>query len=107
VVLYITEVKILSTYKWKHLEDLPWQIQYTRMCSLVSGRWRRKWWPWLVAQPAIVLRYADSRKVLSLFSAPQGAAGVTTSGGSESILMACLSARQKAYRERGITEPEM
>lgn len=45
--------------------------------------------------------------VLSLFNAPDGAAGVTTSGGTESILMACLSARQKAYTERGITEPEM
>ncbi|KAL2149653.1 hypothetical protein VTH82DRAFT_8305 [Thermothelomyces myriococcoides] len=45
--------------------------------------------------------------VLSLFNAPPGAAGVTTSGGTESILMACLSARQKAYVERGVTEPEM
>jgi sphinganine-1-phosphate aldolase len=45
--------------------------------------------------------------VLSLFNAPDGAAGVTTSGGTESILMACLSARQKAYQERGVTEPEM
>lgn len=45
--------------------------------------------------------------VLALFNAPAGAAGVTTSGGTESILMACLSARQKAYKERGITEPEM
>ncbi|TPX13137.1 uncharacterized protein E0L32_006337 [Thyridium curvatum] len=45
--------------------------------------------------------------VLSLFNAPPGAAGVSTSGGTESILMACLSARQKAYHERGVTEPEM
>ncbi|KAJ9665582.1 Dihydrosphingosine phosphate lyase [Coniosporium apollinis] len=45
--------------------------------------------------------------VLSLFNAPEGAAGVTTSGGTESILMAVLSARQKAYHERGVTEPEM
>ncbi len=45
--------------------------------------------------------------VLSLFNAPPGAAGVSTSGGTESILMACLSARQKAYAERGVTEPEM
>ena len=46
-------------------------------------------------------------KVLSLFNAPEGAVGVTTSGGTESILMACLSARNKAYKERGVTEPEM
>lgn len=45
--------------------------------------------------------------VLSIFNAPQGAAGVTTSGGTESILLACLSARQKAFHERGVTEPEM
>ena len=45
--------------------------------------------------------------VLKLFNAPPDAAGVTTSGGTESILMACLSARQKAYAERNITEPEM
>lgn len=45
--------------------------------------------------------------VLSLFSAPEGAVGVTTSGGTESILMACLSARNKAYAERGVTQPEM
>ena len=45
--------------------------------------------------------------VLSMFNAPSGGAGVTTSGGTESILMACLSARQKAYVERGVTEPEM
>lgn len=45
--------------------------------------------------------------VLGIFNAPPGAAGVTTSGGTESILMACLSARQKAYAERGVTEPEM
>ena len=45
--------------------------------------------------------------VLSMFNAPPGGAGVTTSGGTESILMACLSARQKAHVERGVTEPEM
>ena len=45
--------------------------------------------------------------VLAMFNAPNGAAGVTTGGGTESILMACLSARQKAYKERGVKEPEM
>lgn len=45
--------------------------------------------------------------VLNMFHAPPGSAGVSTSGGTESILMACLSARQKAYVERGVTEPEM
>lgn len=45
--------------------------------------------------------------VLAMYNAPAGAAGVTTSGGTESILMACLSARQKGRAERGVTEPEM
>ena len=45
--------------------------------------------------------------VLALFNAPAGAGGVVTSGGTESILMACYAARQKAYHERGVTEPEM
>lgn len=45
---------------------------------------------------------------LALFNAPkETGAGVTTSGGTESILMAVLSARQKAYHERGVREPEM
>lgn len=45
--------------------------------------------------------------VLDMFNAPSGAAGVTTSGGTESILMACLSAREKGRTERGVFEPEM
>lgn len=45
--------------------------------------------------------------VLDMYNAPSSAAGVTTSGGTESILMACLAARNKAYAERGVTEPEM
>ncbi|KAJ5054145.1 uncharacterized protein L3040_000427 [Drepanopeziza brunnea f. sp. 'multigermtubi'] len=45
--------------------------------------------------------------VLAMFNAPGGSAGVSTSGGTESILMACLSARNKAYSERGVTEPEI
>ncbi|KIX05334.1 uncharacterized protein Z518_06206 [Rhinocladiella mackenziei CBS 650.93] len=45
--------------------------------------------------------------VLAMFNAPESGAGATTSGGTESILMACLSARQKGYAERRITEPEM
>jgi sphinganine-1-phosphate aldolase len=45
--------------------------------------------------------------VLSMFNAPSGAGGITTSGGTESILLACLSARNKAYTERSVTEPEI
>ena len=45
--------------------------------------------------------------VLNIFNSPPSGAGMTTSGGTESILMACLSARQKGVHERGITRPEM
>lgn len=45
--------------------------------------------------------------VLSMFNAPEWAAGATTSGGTESILMACLSAKNKARAERRVTNPEM
>lgn len=45
--------------------------------------------------------------VLSMFNAPEYGAGATTSGGTESILMACLSARNKARAERRVVNPEM
>lgn len=45
---------------------------------------------------------------LSLFHAdPQRGCGTTTSGGTESIIMACKAYRDWARTERGITEPEM
>lgn len=45
--------------------------------------------------------------VLAMFNAPSDGAGVTTSGGTESIIMAVLSAREKARIERGVTKPEI
>lgn len=45
--------------------------------------------------------------MLELYNAPQGAGGTTTSGGTESILMACKAWRDKAYHERGVDAPEM
>lgn len=63
---------------------------------------------WLPSRCAVRICWLTSRRqVLALFNAPSDGAGVTTSGGTESILMACLAARQKAFLERGITEPEM
>lgn len=45
---------------------------------------------------------------LSLFHADsQRGCGTTTSGGTESIIMACKAYRDWARVERGITEPEM
>ncbi|GCE96978.1 dihydrosphingosine phosphate lyase [Zygosaccharomyces mellis] len=46
--------------------------------------------------------------VLDVFHAPKDTGcGTTSSGGTESILLACLSAKVYGYQQRGITEPEM
>jgi sphinganine-1-phosphate aldolase len=45
--------------------------------------------------------------VLNMYNAPEGAAGCMTSGGTESILMACKAYRDMARELKGITEPEM
>ncbi|KAH3673515.1 hypothetical protein WICMUC_003621 [Wickerhamomyces mucosus] len=46
--------------------------------------------------------------VLNLFNAPiDTGCGSTTSGGTESLLLACLSAKIYGYRYKGIREPEM
>lgn len=45
--------------------------------------------------------------VLKLFNAPETGAGTSTSGGTESLLMACLAAKMKGYHERHITQPEI
>ncbi|SCU86966.1 LAMI_0D04236g1_1 [Lachancea mirantina] len=46
--------------------------------------------------------------VLKMFNAPlDTGCGATTSGGTESLLLACLSAKVYAKRYRGVTEPEI
>jgi glutamate/tyrosine decarboxylase-like PLP-dependent enzyme len=45
--------------------------------------------------------------VAGLLNAPENADGCMTSGGTESILMAVMSARNRARAERGVTEPEL
>jgi sphinganine-1-phosphate aldolase len=47
------------------------------------------------------------KMVLELFNAPPEAGGTVTSGGTESILMACKSYRDWGRDVKGITEPEM
>jgi glutamate/tyrosine decarboxylase-like PLP-dependent enzyme len=42
-----------------------------------------------------------------LLNAPEGADGAMTSGGTESILMAVKSARNRARAERSVTQPEL
>lgn len=45
---------------------------------------------------------------LNLFNAPRDTGcGTTSSGGTESLLLACLSAKMYAYHHRGVTQPEM
>ncbi|CAL9734587.1 sphingosine-1-phosphate lyase [Monosporozyma servazzii] len=45
---------------------------------------------------------------LKMFNAPEDTGcGTTTSGGTESLLLACLSAKMYGERFKGITEPEM
>lgn len=45
--------------------------------------------------------------VLDMYNAPPEAAGATTSGGTESILMACKAHRDWGRAIKGITEPEI
>jgi glutamate/tyrosine decarboxylase-like PLP-dependent enzyme len=45
--------------------------------------------------------------VAGLLNAPENADGCMTSGGTESIMMAVMSARNRARAERGVTEPEL
>lgn len=47
------------------------------------------------------------RMTLSLFNGDKDSCGSMTSGGTESILMAIKAYRDKAYHERGVTEPEL
>ena len=44
---------------------------------------------------------------LKMYRAPEGSAGVMTSGGTESIIMSIKTYRDWARRVKGITEPEM
>ncbi|CCF58292.1 hypothetical protein KAFR_0E01380 [Kazachstania africana CBS 2517] len=45
--------------------------------------------------------------ILKMFNAPEGACGTTTSGGTESLLLASLSAKMYGLRHKGIKNPEM
>ena len=44
---------------------------------------------------------------LKMYRAPEGSAGVMTSGGTESIIMSIKTYRDWARKVKGITEPEM
>lgn len=45
--------------------------------------------------------------VLNMFNAPSTACGTSTSGGTESLLLACLSAKMYGLNKKGIKNPEI
>ncbi|KAK9432908.1 pyridoxal phosphate-dependent transferase [Lipomyces doorenjongii] len=45
--------------------------------------------------------------VLRMYNAPESGVGTSTSGGTESLLMACLAAKMKGWYEKRISEPEI
>jgi sphinganine-1-phosphate aldolase len=47
------------------------------------------------------------RWTLELYRGDENACGIITSGGTESIILACLAYREKALAERGVTKPNM
>lgn len=47
------------------------------------------------------------RIVLNLYHGDENSVGIVTSGGTESILLAMLSYREKALAERGVTRPNV
>ncbi|GMM36370.1 sphinganine-1-phosphate aldolase [Saccharomycopsis crataegensis] len=56
------------------------------------------------------LRKMESEVVsmcLNLFNAPETGCGTSSSGGTESLLLACLSAKMFGKKQKGITEPEI
>lgn len=107
--LSTTEVMHCWIYRARHIGCSPFRILCIRMCSQASGKWKPRLLRWYGDSPFPTTpgAFLTNLQVLAVFNAPLGSAGITTSGGTESILMACLSARTKAYTERGVSEPEM
>lgn len=68
----------------------------------------------IVSNPLHVVEFANItqleaeiiRMTLNMFNAPQDACGLTTSGGTESILLAMLAYREWG-RKRGISNPNI
>lgn len=47
------------------------------------------------------------RWTLNLYNAGPNHCGIVTSGGTESIILAMLAYREKAFKERGVTKPNI
>lgn len=45
--------------------------------------------------------------LLELYNSPEGACGLSTSGGTESIILAMLAYKKWALKEKGITKPNI
>jgi len=57
---------------------------------------------WITQMEAEVIRWT-----LNLYNGDKDTCGILTSGGTESILLACLSYRVQARKERGVTHPNI
>ena len=88
---FIMEVRIYCHYKLKLTRNTRWPINCIPMFS-----------PGVRKMEAEVVHM-----VLDIFNAPSDGCGSTTSGGTESLLLAGLSAREYGKKYRGITEPEV
>ena len=47
------------------------------------------------------------KMVLRMFNGPEGSCGITTSGGTESIILAICAYREYAKEHRGVTRPNL
>jgi len=47
------------------------------------------------------------RMILNLYNGDENTCGIGTSGGTESIILACLAYREKGRAEKGITHPNI
>src|ERR1700721_4544320 len=94
------KISLLSNVK--RIRCLQSQIRFIPGCFRVCERWKQKSWLWYISKGNVL-----NEQVLDLYNAPEGSGGTTTSGGTESILMACKAWRDKGYHENGIDSPEM
>lgn len=57
---------------------------------------------WATQMEAEIIRWT-----LNLYNGDKDTCGVLTSGGTESILLACLSYKMQGLKERGVTKPNI
>jgi len=70
--------------------------------SLVTNPLHIDEFMWITQMEAEVIRWT-----LNLYNGDKDTCGILTSGGTESILLACLSYKVQAMKERGVTHPNI